>query len=380
MIGLAYQFVISPSFAQVNSTALSSSTEKQEQIAKQFAQAIAEQDRDKLIELIDFDALFLPAAKSVATKRSYIRGFLKGLKSTGAPNVVKSIIQSVHVSNGELKYKRIIEQDGELRPFLRMDIPEGGHDFILLTLNPRSYKITDLYFASAGRLMSEQFKETVGLMIAPSKGVFSEIFSSIDIDEKIVDILKQIVQLNNRGLSQQSYQLINSLPDEVRYSRPIMHTAMQIAQQVSESAYKTELDNLAKHHGDEESLQFMLIDHHFYREDYPAAKKGITSLLKQFGEDAAVYNLLASLYFVSDEPTQAIESANKAIALEPDFEEAHWVLVSVLTTDKQYSKLIEALDILQERFAYSFQRANFESDAFYSDFVSSKEFEQWIGD
>lgn len=360
--------------------AITNDNEKREEIGRQFATALMNQDSQTLKEMIDFDSLFLPAAKAVTSTKEERLAFLNGVKRTGIPNLLNSLIQSIERADGDLAFKRLILESDDMLPLLRLDSVDGGIDFILLTLNKKSLKVTDIHMANSGRFMSEQFKEMVALMMPPSKSLFSAIFKSFTVDEEVVNAIKEVGRLNRLGMIKQSYKKLASLPENARNSRPILNLAIQLSQHIGNDVYLSELERLATHHGDEPSLQLMLIDYYFLTEDFEAAKIALDSLSTRFGPDAAINNLKANLNLATNTPLKAVEYANQAIELEMDNEAAHWTLVTSLVLAEDYVKVPKSLDRISEQFGYTFSRANFEGEELYAGFIKSQAFKDWMKD
>jgi tetratricopeptide (TPR) repeat protein len=350
-------------------------------IGTTFAQAINNQDLDTLNEIFDLNAFARRAAKTVFDKDSDIRGFVKGFSAKGSMHIIRSIFDPAIDQKAHAKYLRTLFNAKEANPLIRLDMEEGGHEYILLTVEKNEHGnlvVVDLFLATSGKKSSVGVGTAVQLLFAPSQSMIKKLFGIKDVDKTLLTQLHEIGKLRREKKYAEAYHLIKGMPLNIRTQRIILDLAIQLSQAIDDKAYYQQLELLEKYHGNDPSAAFMLIDFHFSQGNMDKVIRSIDKAIARYGKDAALLNLKSSTAITFGKHEEALVYAKEAIHIEPDFEDAYWSLVSIYIATKQYTHVVSAFKSIEQNLGYEFMAENFSGDEFYADFVKSQPFSDWL--
>lgn len=342
-----------------------------------FTEAINNHDSVALSELFDHRQLALLTAETITNSKSTTDSFVSGFLKADEKKLMENIFNASFSQKGQAKLLKIIHGT---RPLIRIDYPEGGHEYLIITTKAYQQKIQgiDLYFLTTGRELSESLGAFSQLVARPNEPLLKKLFGTSKDNKKLLKTLKEIVKLRKSGNHTEAYRLVSNLPEKVKQERIIIDLAIQMSQFISDKEYHKQLANLYQHHGDDESTAFILIDYHFFNEEYEKAQASITALKKTYGNDAALTNLSATIYLLSRDYNMALFSAKEAKQLEPLFEDAYWTEVSVLAETERHKELAIALKAIEAQFGYQFSPEHFQGEDIYKQFTQSTEFNTWF--
>ncbi|WP_260295745.1 tetratricopeptide repeat protein [Sedimenticola hydrogenitrophicus] len=350
-------------------------------ISTAFAQAINDQDMETLSRLIDMRAFGERAARTLFDRESDIQGFVKGFSSRGSLRFVRSAFGQALDAKSRAKYLRILRDADEATPLVRVDIPSGGHEYILLTVEKNTLGevvVSDLFLATTGKQLSISLGAAAQLLIAPSDTMIRKLFNVKSVDRELLIQFREIGKLRREKRYLDAYRLIQGMPLEIRTQRVILDLAIQLSQAVDDQEYYHQLELLAKHHGDDPSTAFMLIDYYFSRGDMTRANDSIGRMIVRFGNDAALMNLKASIAYSAGNMDEATAHALESIRLENDFEDGYWTLVTIHIATEQYTQVVDDLKRIEQTLGYEFRAENFANEEFYAGFVKSRAFSDWL--
>ena len=275
-------------------------------------------------------------------------------------------------------YLRLIEKD---KPFVRIVLPEGGYEYLILKTgvgDSGKLVIVDIYRLSTGRDLSVTLGLFSQLFSAPNESMLRHVFGNDNFDIGLLDLFHEVALLKRKGKHKQAYKIFQKLPENIRKNRLLIDVAIQLASMVGQDEYQKQLSLLDKYYGSDLSASFILIDHHLYTEKYDKAETSVDRLIKEFGTDAGLLNLKASIYHSKNDFDGAKSYALSALKLEPYFEGSYWLLASMYTDEKKYIELVELFMGMELAYEFSFTKDEFVSDEYYSEFIQSKEFSSWI--
>lgn len=339
-----------------------------------YAKAIHDSDINKLANMFDMKAFAYKTARTVYDSEKDVKAFVKGFLKRKEQDFLTLVFSSVFRADTNVKYLRLLKGK---RPLIRIDYQEGGHEYAVLEtrISPdNTLSVNDMMLLSSGRHLSVSLGSASQLLMRPSKSVFKKLFGVSEVDEGMLESFKKIGQLRESRQYQQAYEIIEALPGAIKNSRVMIDNSVQLAQLINDDEYRRQLTRLDRYFGKDETTTFILIDHHFYNKDYNKAQSSIDRLIKRFGADAALFNLKANTFHISNDNVKAEIYSKKAIKFEPEFEGSYWTLVSVLLAKAEYSELIKALNMLENKFGYQFTADNFIQEPYYKAFTKSSEF------
>ncbi|WP_428603618.1 tetratricopeptide repeat protein [Sedimenticola sp.] len=369
----------SQSIAGQNSQALNDS--ELQTLSADFVAAINRQDFEALSKLFDLQALGERTARTIFNKESDIKKFNQGFLSRGRMTFIRSTFGQVLDEKGQAKYLRILHRGDKANPLIRVDIPSGGFEYVILTVQKNllgELAIVDIFTATSGKNLSTSLGAAAQLLVAPNDSMLKKLFGIKKIDKQMSAKFRELGKLRREKRYADAYDLINKLPLEVRTKRVIIDLAIQLAQTINDEEYFRQLSLLEKYYGDDPSTAFMLIDHFYTQGNMAKVNHSIDRMIDEYGKDAALMNLKCSIAFTSKKYSEAIAYAKEATRLEPDYEDGHWSLVALYVTTRQYDNVVAALKNVETDLGYQFSKQNFVDDEFYADFVKSEAFYGWF--
>jgi len=339
-----------------------------------YAMAIHESDVNKLAKMFDMKGFAYKTARTVYESENDIKAFVKGFMKRKEQDFLTLIFSSVFRADTNVKYLRLLEGN---RPLIRIDYQQGGHEYAVLETKisaNNNLSVNDMLLLSSGRHLSVSLGSASQLLMRPSKSILKKLFGGEEVDENMLESFKKIGRLRESREYQKAYNIIEGFPESIKNSRVMIDNSVQLAQLINDDEYRKQLNRLDRYFGKDETTTFILIDHHFYNEDYHKAQSSIDRLIKRFGVDAALFNLKANTYLIAKNNIKAKVFSKKAIKMEPEFEGAYWTLVSVLLEKKEYAEVVTVLNSLEDKFQYQFTADNFIQEPYYKTFIKSPEF------
>lgn len=346
-------------------------------LAIQLVNAFNAEDLDELGALLDQRSLAEKVAVQLFDKQQDIRDFVEGFTSAQGKRQLISGMFGTLINNGaSARYMRMLFEPHP-RPLVRIDMQSGGNEYLLLDIGDNG-KIHDLYTASSGRQASESVADASRLMVKPSANTLRKLFGDMDVDNEVLAVFIDVAQMRMTGQFAEAYQRLKTLPEQVKNQKVVINTAVQLAQNLDERSYSAELARLARHFGDDPSVQFMLIDYYYFTEQTDAGLQAITNLMARFGEDAVLQNLKANFYYSGGRVEKALEHGAKATVIEKDFMPAYWSLAQMYTEQEHYAELVALFSTMTRQFDWQFTDADFAADPTYRDFRMSDEYQRWM--
>lgn len=346
-------------------------------LGEQLADVINQQDDEQMAKLFDFKALFRRAAKSIFTLDRDVNAYVAGSMKHGEIHLAKVLFSSIYQRNPKATFIRTIKDN---QPVVRLDYSDGGYEYLLLVAEQQgggTLKVVDFFPLSAGQMMSETLGVVSQMLYNPSESLFKQLFGSVEYNEKLGESFKRIAKFRAAGNYQAAYRVLQTIPENIRTKRVMMHTAIALASQLGEAEYREQLVMLDKYYGNEKSAGFLLVDHHIYNGNFKRAQKSLDRIVGLIGEDSVLMLLKANTCLMAEDFTCSEQYARKAIAIEPRLENAYWNLINCQVHTKKYAQAIETLKFLEERFDYEFTAEDFAGEALYQDFIQSPEYKRW---
>ena len=335
----------------VHSTKPSQVSPEQIEVSKAFAAALNSQDVDTIANFFDMSAFGDLVLAQMETERNIKNALAQQYKT---PAFARTFAQSSFIlppnSPANFDYKGLVKTDlFGVRPLIRLDYLSGGHEFMLIFFDADN-KIIDLFYATKGNLTSKSVASTTQMILPAQNRFVARLLKEDDDAEKAIESFQKMLALRQQGRFQEVLDILSTLPETMRSSRSLIDFEVLIAQNVGEAEYIEALSKLNKYYGDDPSTSFMLVDYHVTVEQNEAAMRSVEQAMAFWGEDAALYNLKANMYFLLDDLNAAIGAAKKAVQLEPEFEDSYWTLVALQDLTQDFSGLTETFAEVKERF------------------------------
>ncbi len=353
--------------------------EQKETLAKDFMQRISAQEFNDADKLIDFRAYSDRVAKHIFDSKAEQRGFVSGfLAEVQKSPYTKRIFVAAITEPTSYKYLGVNDQG---KPVFRIDYESGGHEYVKLILGSTptgKLLIQDFLFASSGEYSSIGTANGVKYLIQPSESILKRLIGVTEVNEELVEDFKKIGALRAQGKIRETYDLIQTLPEQLRNQKEIMLASINAASSLDDNIYRSELSKLAKIYGNDSKLAFMLIDHYFYQEDWVKAIDALQLSKKEWADDGALNALIAQMQLNNEQIDEAIASSERAIKLEPENEAMYWSALGIYNTTKKFDSAVNVLTILKDQYNYEFNAEMFREESEYSDFIQSDAFKLWF--
>ncbi|MGX5175226.1 tetratricopeptide repeat protein [Aliikangiella sp. IMCC44653] len=346
-----------------------------------LSQAVVNRDTDFISRNINIEALLQKAFKGIDVSSKFKNEFSQSFTQTAKSQLGAGLLQ--HVPQDAI----IKQVDNQIRPHqadtaFRFDLGENGYAYIRFILRKNAankVQIVDWYDYSRGQNYSETLA-TLITSIAPSPGLLGKLEDLANDKKSHRKVTLTLVNL----IKQKNYLAVKKVFLE---QKTIIGSSWVLSSLVSGASnlsgdmefYKLALANIAKNFSDDQRAAFTLMDYYIYAEDYPQAIAQMQKISNQFSnQDAAMENMIASVYLLQKKYEPAIAYASKSIKLEPDFEEGYWTLINIYTEQGNFAAAIKFLKQLETDFGYEFSVENFADDEFYKELSQSKAFADWL--
>ena len=351
------------------------------ELGQQWAAAINLRDPDALGEVFDVEALATRAAATVfdsaMERNNFVAGFVQG-----SSQLWPTLLAQIEAAQGQARFLRVHSYKGMRGPLVRYDLGEQGYNYVLLIAADRGNagaRAVDMFIATNGQRFSDTLGAISTLVVSPSNSLVGRLFGLTTLDRDLAATFRALGEAQRVGKYDKAYSRVLELPDEIRNHRVMLNLSVQLASLLSEDLYRDELARLARHHKDDPTAAFMLIDYFFYEGDHAAAMESILGLERAFGSDAAIAMLKANLALEAGETTAARKYAEHGVELEPENEAAQWTLVTVYMIAEQYGDGVRVLETLEHDFGYEFDATSFTGNEVYAGFIRSEEYGASLG-
>jgi len=215
-------------------------------------------------------------------RAAFIKGFMEQVNSS---SYSKNLLIATTLQQSTLKYLGL-NKNKEL--IIRINYTEGGSEYIKLIAKPNSkgvLLVNDFSMASSGNLASVEIANTTKLLLIPSESILKKLLGVKQIDKALLAKFQEAGKLRAKGKNKEAYDLILSFPEKLRNQKEIILLSISLAAFFDDNLYRRDLSNLDRFYSDDPKLAFMLIDHHFYEENWPKAIAAIELAKKEWVDD-----------------------------------------------------------------------------------------------
>jgi len=300
-------------------------------------------DADFTINRIIGDADF-----SATERRDFAGGLRKGLANVGP-----TLVASLQHQNAQVKRVASRRSPEGSTQILRVDYFDkdgnaGGHEYLELELNTKG-QIRDWYSHAQGSRYTDTARLlTFSLIGQPS--LLSSLFGTKDVDEAGIAAVRRYGDANRAGNHKGAYEAMGQWPAAFRETRQWAVLRASLSITFDEAAYRRDLTKLAEKFGTETEMQFMLIDYHFYRNDFASMIDVIQQFEKRVVADGATNQLECTGFILWEKYAEAERACRDGIRLESSFKANWWSLVEVFALTKRAQELTDTLTEIEQRF------------------------------
>jgi hypothetical protein len=346
-----------------------------EQVGQQIAQAFNAQDADTLVQLIDLQALSREVMRDLGLSTEQAAKMQEGMRKSLRTNI-EAGLRNFAQRQGVAKFIRPGKQAGKAYSLVRIEYQagDGGFDYVEYYVTPAGL-VEDWYTHTRGSRASTAMRLAVSAML--DKGsMLATLFGVTAVDGQEVERFRTFSRHIAAGDLARAYQALDSLPEGYKRTKDWAMLRASISS-YDETAYRSSLEHLAKHFGDDASVQFMLIDHYFYQERFDQAYKAVSAFETRVGEDGVTNFLKCSCLLGWKHYDEAVAACERAMAVESDFKSGYWGAITVGIESKNPRVTLAALSAYEQAFQVSFDPDVLARTDPYRAIAGTPEFAAW---
>jgi tetratricopeptide (TPR) repeat protein len=340
-----------------------------------IAQALNQRDVEGILRLMDTDAVtrlvFKDLGLSASDREPIQRGFLRGLR-----NSVDLGVRTMDGSKGSAKYLRSGTREGKPFALVRYDLGDEGIDYVEYHLTP-ARKVEDWYAHS----MATRYSTAARLGLATTLKTNSMLFGLFGTRMTTQADVKPFTDLRNHLQAQdfaKAYKVLEDFPESFRKTRQWALVRVTYGGRIDDATHRAALRYLAANFGKERDLQFMLIDHYFFEQQFDRALEALSALERAIGgDDGATANLRGNILIGAKRFDEAGKACRRGMAVEPDHKAAYWCLVTVGIGTKSGKIAVEGLKAYEKAFSVEFDLKKLALRKEYKEIARTSEYAAW---
>lgn len=349
----------------------------------EFVFAISNYNTNWLDSKVDVTA-FMDKVESNSNVKAFKKeGFKRGFADGVRKKLSLSVVAELKHHGGHATFLKYIKFDGDKRPIIRLDYPDGMMNYIIIEVvrdESGGYKFSDVFYAGTGQYFSQMMSRIVSLSVESGTGFLDKIRGKERFNAEMTETLAKIAKYRLSGDYQKAYDVLMSLPEEIKHKDSILQISFGLASSLGEDLYKKELNKTIEYSSSIEHKELLLVDYFFYKKEYKKGIEVIDLFEKKYVEDGAINLLRSNLQYLDGDLDGAIWSAIRCKALEPTYEDCYWNLLAFYAETKQFDEVVEQITILETDFGYAFDAEAMKSELIYSDFIKSRSYQEWRSD
>ena len=340
-----------------------------------IAAALNKRDVEGMMRQLDTESIVRLVTKdlglSQGDREQVRRGLPNGLRSN-----VNLSMQAIETGKGSAKYLRNGTRDGKQFALVRYDLGEQGIDYVEYYMTSTS-KVEDWYVHSVATLYSASARFDLATMLKTDSMLFAVFGSKMATKADIKPFTDLRMHLSAQDFGK-AYKTLEQFPDGYKKSRQWALMRVTYGGRMDENTHRNALRELAKNFGGDPELQFMLVDHYFFEQQFDRAITAIGALEKAIGgEDAATMNLRGNVLIAARRYDQASQACKRGMQLEPDHKAAYWCLVAVGLGQNNGKIAVEGLKAYEKAFEVVFNLDQLAAQAEYKQIATTPEFAAW---
>jgi hypothetical protein len=340
-----------------------------------MAAALNKRDVEAVLQLLDVEAVTRRVLKDLALSASDREAVSRGLPKGLRDNIALGL-RNLEASKGSARFLRSGVRDGQRFALVRYDLGDQGIDYVEYHVGP-SRKVEDWYVHSMATLYSTSARFGLATVMKTDSLLFGLFGARLMTDADI----KPFTDLRTRLQAQDfagAYRALEDFPEGFRKSRQWALMRVTYGGRIDEATHRATLRHLAQNFGKDADLQFMLIDHYFFEQQFDRALESLSALERVIGgEDAASANLRGNVLIAAKRFDDAAKACRRGMALESDHKPAYWCLVTVGIATKSGKIAVEGLKAFEKAFDTEFDLDKLGALEQYREIGRTPEFAAW---
>lgn len=332
-----------------------------------------------LSKLIDWWALADRATSGIDAPEKFRAGFSQGASNSAGAGFAGQLRKEIK-QGASLHLLRIREIEEQPRVLLRLISPGSGvsyQDHALARHADGHVRSVDLFIYVTGETMSEALRRGYfQVALAQKKDLLSRITGKENLLVKHLNEFQQIAEHIQAERYAEALQVYAGLPAELQKDKFIQVLRLRAAQGAGDVEYRAALEDLEKLAPTDGSLDLLMLDGYFLKQEYRKAMRCVNRLDKALGGDPYLNVIRANLYEAEGKPEKALSAIQAAIEGEPDLIDPYWTLVTLQLHAHDFDAVVETLNQVSRQFSIQFQDLTQIPE--YSEFVMSPQYQEWV--
>lgn len=354
-----------------------------QQFATDLEQAVNEGDMNRLNStLFNWDLCFdlMMAGIDISEKdlADARRGFLSTVhQQNGLFHEVQAAIQQ----GGSFTLIRTREVDGQPRALFRLVIPNGGlnyHEYLLTKNDAGTVQAYDVFVYLSGERLSQTMRRMMLQLAAhQNRGLLDRMTGREQTLVKHFDEVQQVIaQLRSRNPAG-ALAAYDRLPQELRKQKFLLLLGLRGAQESGNDArYQEILETFRTEYPTDAAVDFISIDYFVMQKDFEKALAAVDRVDQSLGGDAYLGISRAGIYVENKQYDLARQALDKAIAADPNLEEAYWTQVGIALQQNNNAEILKWLKAIDQQFDGA-DFAHIQFDPNYAAFRRSPQYREW---
>jgi tetratricopeptide (TPR) repeat protein len=345
-------------------------------IGQRIATALNDQDVAAMEAAVDVESLGHSLSRDLGLNQAETKSFVEGLRK-GMRRNLEGGMQQFAQKQGVARFMRSASRDGKPYVLVRIEYKgdEGGFDYVEYYLSG-SRTVEDWYTHSRGSRASTAMAVVMSSMLRKD-GILGALFGVKSLSDADLKSFRDFGNYLAAGDMPNAHRALQRLPESYRQTRDWAMLRANVAS-YDERAYRAALEYLARNFGADPVVQFMLIDHYYYQQQFDQAYRTILSFENSIGgEDAATNFLKCSTLIAGKRYEEAVKSCRRGIQLEPDFESAYWGVVTAGLESRNAKLALAGLTAYEQAFRMEFDPDKLAQIEQYRELSRTPEFAAW---
>ena len=340
-----------------------------------IAAALNKRDAQAIYRLMDVDAVTRHVVEGLglndADRASVSKGFPKALR-----NNVEIGVRTIEGTKGTAKFLRSGIRNAKPFALVRYDLGDQGTDYVEYYLTP-SRRVEDWYVHSMATLYSASARLGLATVLKTDTMLYGLFGTRLATDADVRPFRELRTHLQAQDFAA-AYRVLETFPEGFRKTRQWALMRITYGGRIDEATHRAALRYLAQNFGREADLQFMLIDHYFFEQQFDRALGALSALESAIGgQDAATANLRGTILTGARRFGDAAKACRRSMALEPDHKPAYWCLVNVGVATKSGKIAVEGLKAYEKAFAVEFDLDKLAAEDEYKEIARTPEYAAW---
>ncbi len=347
---------------------------------EQIVDGFNRRDPKPFNDIIDVDGIIKNAIDdqlgSAAWKRKVVRGVRNGLGERLGVELVSRM-----PSDAYAKLLKVSAGGSSPTALIRLGLGDAGDAYLEFALSLGAnggVRIVDWYDYSTGQNYSDSLRYLIATT-APTPTAFGTLIDFANGRADVIESVHAMVSDFGQGSYARAVERYLSLDETLRSAIPLVAIAVNSANASGDaSLYHKLLADIAAHSSDNDKAAYILTDYYFQLGQYGKVLATIDKLSSRMGvEDAGLLAVKSVSFLGMAEYDKAIAAAERAIMIEPLYENAYWALLNAQIEAKRFEDATLTARVLEDAFEYEMTAEAMSGEDVFVPFIESREYREW---